>query len=83
MATNKTPSHKRIQRAEDGRDDWKMKAMLRREEVVKLTQEIKTREDRLSEIMNRYNDLKKDLAAANKKIIKQENQIEDLKKKSK
>ena len=35
MATEKTPAHKRIRRAEQGRDEWKIKAQLRREYVLK------------------------------------------------
>jgi len=30
MATERTPTHKRIQRAEQGRNEWKIKAQLRR-----------------------------------------------------
>ncbi len=40
MATEKTPAHKRIKRAEIGRNDWKLKATERREEIVKLQKEL-------------------------------------------
>ncbi len=43
MATDRTPGHKRIKRAETGRDDWKMKATLRREENEKLTHELESK----------------------------------------
>ncbi len=33
MATKRTPAHKRISRAEAGRDEWKLKAVERREEI--------------------------------------------------
>ena len=36
MATERTPPHKRIARAEQGRDDWKIKAIQRRAEIVRL-----------------------------------------------
>jgi hypothetical protein len=36
MATKKTPAHKRISRAETGREEWKLKAIERREEIEKL-----------------------------------------------
>lgn len=82
MATEKTPTHKRIKRAETGRDDWKVKALERREENEKLKHEIESKESRLSELTNLNLELKETLKAANKKITEQENLIECFKKKS-
>ena len=47
MATEKTPAHKRIKRAEIGRNDWKLKATERREEIVKLQKELESKEKKL------------------------------------
>lgn len=82
MATNKTPVHKRIKRAESGREDWKMKALLRREENEKLKSNLKTQEECLLELTQRTQHLEGQLKLANKKISQQEHMIEDLKKKS-
>ncbi len=50
MATDKTPQYKRIQRAEQGRDQWKNKAQLRREESQKLRRDLESKATRLSEL---------------------------------
>jgi septal ring factor EnvC (AmiA/AmiB activator) len=82
MATDKTPTHKRIKRAEEGRDDWKMKATLRREENEKLKRDLETKEKSLSEIKVRNCELEDQLIASSKKISEQNKLIEVLKKKS-
>jgi peptidoglycan hydrolase CwlO-like protein len=81
MATDKTPDHKRIKRAEEGREEWKMKALLRREEVEKLKLEINNKTERSDSLYIQNNTLKKELNEADKKIAKLEKEIEDLKKK--
>jgi hypothetical protein len=50
MATDKTPDHKRIKRAEEGRDEWKMKAIARREENEKLKLELNEKETYLTRL---------------------------------
>jgi hypothetical protein len=81
MATEKTPTHKRIKRAEAGRDDWKMKALDRREEITKLRNEIASKEKLLAECLRRNCELANTLLASNKKISEQDRLIENLKKK--
>ena len=81
MATDKTPPHKRIKRAEEGRDDWKMKALERREENEKLKKELNEKTTCLTDLCDQNRDLKKDLDAASKKIANLEKEIELFKKK--
>ena len=83
MATDKTPTHKRIQRAETGRDDWKLKATLRREENEKLKRELESKEAALAKMISQSHGLEDQLIASNKKIAEQDKLIESLKKKSK
>ena len=82
MATDKTPAYKRIQRAEDGREEWKIKATLRREECDKLAMVLKAKESRLKSVILEKQNLEDQLAAASKKIAQQGKLIENLKKKS-
>lgn len=82
MATDKTPDHKRIKRAEEGREEWKVKALLRREEVEKLKLELNNKTERSDSLYIQNNNLKKELNEADKRIAKLEKEVEDLKKKS-
>jgi len=82
MATDRTPAHKRIKRAEAGRDDWKMKALERREEIEKLKSHLKSQEECLLESTQRSQHFEEQLKAANKKLALQEKMLEELKKKS-
>jgi septal ring factor EnvC (AmiA/AmiB activator) len=50
MATKKTPAHKRIKRAETGRDDWKVKASERRLENQKLKKQLQEHETIITEL---------------------------------
>lgn len=82
MATDKTPDHKRIKRAEEGRDEWKMKALSRREENERLKSELNEKTERFDSLYNQNNKLKKELNEADKRIAKLEKEIEGLKKKA-
>jgi chromosome segregation ATPase len=82
MVTNKTPPHKRIKRAEEGRDEWKMKALSRREENVKLQHELNEKTTRLTNLCDQNNALKNELDEAGKRIANLEKEAELLKKKS-
>lgn len=81
MATDKTPNHKRIKRAEEGREEWKMKALLRREENEKLKSELDTTTERLDSLYDQNSRLKKELDEASKRIAKLEKEAEGFKKK--
>lgn len=81
MATKRTPDHKRIKRAEEGRDDWKVKALERREENQKLTTELNSTVKHLDTLINENTALKKALYEADKKLNKLEKEIEIVKKK--
>ena len=81
MATEKTPAHKRIRRAEQGRDEWKIKAQLRREEKEKLKRELQSKEAHISELIEENQTAKDQLVLLNKKIKEQDKLIEKLKKK--
>ena len=70
MATDKTPTHKRIKRAETGRDDWKMKALERREENAKLKAHLKTQEAYLIEVTVRAKQLEEKLGDQYRLIVK-------------
>ena len=81
MATDKTPDHKRIKRAEEGRNDWKMKALERREENVRLRIELNQKIERVDSLYDQNNKLKKELNEADKRVAKLEKEAEALKKK--
>jgi hypothetical protein len=82
MATDKTPKHKRIKRAETGRDDWKVKAIERREENEKLRKELQSKEDILLKTQNQIQDLEVKLILQSEKISEQDAMIANFKKKS-
>lgn len=82
MATDKTPDHKRIRRAEEGRDEWKMKALSRREENVKLKSELNEKKGRLTTVCEKNKHLTKELDEAKKSIVKLEKELELFKKKA-
>lgn len=81
MATDRTPKHKRIKRAETGRDDWKLKAIERREENEKLRKELQSKEDILLETQNQIQELKDKLILQREKISQQDAEIANFKKK--
>lgn len=81
MATEKTPTYKRIQRAETGRDDWKVKAMLRREEIEKLKLDIKSYDAKLTDLTNQNEVKRQKLNDTEKEMIRMKKEIEALKKK--
>lgn len=83
MVTKKTPAHKRIKRAETGRDDWKIKATERREEIEKLRRELESKDVLMSEMSNRNQELETVIIKCSKQISDQDKLIESLKKKSK
>jgi septal ring factor EnvC (AmiA/AmiB activator) len=67
MATEKTPAHKRIRQAEQGREEWKIKAQLRREEKEKLNRELQSTEALISELMDEIQATKDELVLFKKK----------------
>ena len=81
MATDKTPTHKRIKRAEEGRDQWKMKALERREENEKLKLELNSTTERLDCLSDQNSRLQKELDEANKMVAKLKKEAEVFKKK--
>jgi hypothetical protein len=83
MATEKTPAYKRIRRAEQGREEWKVKAQLRREEKEKLSRELQLKESLISKLMEKIQTTKDELVLFQKKIKEQDKLIEKLKKNSK
>lgn len=83
MATEKTPIHKRIKRAEQGKEEWKIKAQLRREENEKLKRDLKSKEAFISELIEINQTIKDQLGLFQKKIKEQDKLIEKLKKNSK
>jgi septal ring factor EnvC (AmiA/AmiB activator) len=68
MATEKTPAYKRIRRAEQGREEWKIKAQLRREEKEKLNRELQSKEAFISELIDEIQATKDELVLFQKKI---------------
>lgn len=91
MATDKTPPHKRIERAEKSAIKWKMKSNERREEVERLNLIMKGLRARISKndetkktIAHQDKQLellRRDLQQAQLTITKQQSVIEELKKK--
>jgi chromosome segregation ATPase len=71
MATDKTPAHKRISRAENSATEWKMKAIERREAAEALKEQLETALENVR-IKNA------ELDEANKRFVNQENQINEL-----
>jgi hypothetical protein len=82
MVTDKTPPHKRIARAEKGRDEWKTKAIARREEAEKLKLDLELKDTRLHFTNEQLKLLREQLAAAEIQIANQQKTIETLKKNS-
>ncbi len=82
MVSDKTPAHKRIVRAEKGRDEWKKKAIDRREEAEKLKLDLELNETRLSFYEQQNKELKDKLFSAESQIANQQKTIESLKKNS-
>jgi hypothetical protein len=82
MVTDKTPPHKRIARAEKGREEWRTKAIARREEAEKLKLDLELKDTRLYHVNEQLNLLKEQLEAAEHKINDQQKTIESLKKNS-
>jgi hypothetical protein len=81
MATEKTPAHKRIKRAESGRDNWKIKALERREEIEQLKQELASKEAKISNLVDLNNQKNEKLTEAEKRIHVLEKENEYIKKK--
>lgn len=95
MATDKTPIHKRISRAEDSAAEWKMKAIERREAAEALKEQLATalenaqiKNAELDEANKRcanqkkqLNELTEQLKLANQAITKQQAEMNALKKK--
>ncbi len=81
MVTKRTPPHKRIARAEKAREEWKLKAIKRREESQQLRLELKKKNLRLECLKNENKELEKQLIAVEKEIPKYEKKVEELKKK--
>jgi chromosome segregation ATPase len=71
MATEKTPPHKRISRAEDSATQWKVKAIERREAAEALKGQLAT----ASENVRTKN---AELEEANKRCANQEKQLREL-----
>ena len=82
MVTDKTPPHKRIARAEKGREEWKMKAIERREEAEKLKLDLELKDTRLYFFEQQNQELRDKIAAAESQIADQQKTIENLKKNS-
>jgi hypothetical protein len=83
MATEKTPPHKRIRRAEQGRDEWKIKAQLRREENEKLKRDLQLKEDLISKLTEENHKAKDQIILFQKELKEQNKLTEKLKKNSK
>jgi hypothetical protein len=81
MATEKTPAYRRIQRAEEGRDDWKVKAIERREDNEKLKEEVKEKLLKIKRLSLAIDNLNNSLKQSNNKILELEKEIASLKKK--
>ena len=80
MATEKTPAYKRIKRAETGREDWKVKAIERREEIERLKITFKENLFKTNSLSIKNDELKSCLNQANDKIAELEKTIVALKK---
>jgi septal ring factor EnvC (AmiA/AmiB activator) len=76
MVSEKTPPHKRIARAEKGREEWKTKAIQRREETERLALEVKAKNVRLKELKDEIYQLKSLLEESNDRISRIEKESE-------
>lgn len=95
MATDKTPPHQRIARAENSATEWKMKAIERREAAEGLKEqlttasknvqlkgaELKKVETRCANQEKQIDALKRELELANQQIVKLQTEVSTLKKK--
>src|SRR5438105_3479218 len=80
MATERTPAHKRIVRAEQGRDDWKIKAIERHEEAMRLRFNLESRDAQVVAQQELIQDLRQQLADSNKVVSNLIREVESLKK---
>lgn len=80
MATERTPDHKRIARAEQGRDDWKIKAIQRRAETVRLKFALESRDAQVAAQQELIQDLRQQLTDSNKVVSNLIREVEELKK---
>ena len=81
MATERTPDHKRITRAEQGRDEWKIKAIQRRAETVRLKFALESRDAQVAAQQELIQDLRQQFADSNKVVSNLIREVEELKKK--
>ena len=81
MASEKTPANKRIKRAEQGRDDWKVKALERREENEKLRNLLKAANQNAEKLSKEKEELQVRLKETVEKLTITEKEIGQLKKK--
>lgn len=81
MATDRTPTHKRISRAEAGRDEWRGKAIERREESERLKRELASKNAALELLDCKYKELQEQLKQAVENLSRKEEEVEVLKKK--
>ena len=61
MDQSGTPTHKRIARAEGGRDEWRQKAIARREEVEKLKLSGERKSEKIEALLRRQKELEREL----------------------
>lgn len=80
MATERTPAHKRIARAEQGRGDWKIKAMQRRAEAMRLKFALESRDAQVAAQQELIQDLRQQLADSNKVVSNLIREVDALKK---
>lgn len=76
-----TPLHKRVKRAEKSRDEWKVKAIERREESEKFRKIIQNKDEEIQILKNTIQQLNSDLKQKNAKVKEFSRSIDDLKKK--
>lgn len=79
MKKKRTPAHKRATRAERGRDEWKMKAIERREEAEKWKAAATRKTDRVKELLQKQKQLESELMQSKHTIQDLENELDEKK----
>jgi|TARA_B100000959_G_C14933403_1_gene604655 hypothetical protein len=80
MSTKRTPIHKRVARAEKAQENWKVKAIERREEAEKWKATANRKTDRIGALEEKYAESERKLADERRKNEKLKNELEEQKK---
>ena len=80
MTTKRTPAHKRVFRAEKGRNEWKLKAVERREESERWKATAQRKSGQIEELKDQKIDLERKLEIERQATQRLKKELEEQKK---